>query len=291
MSLQRTESDDTVTADLAELLPVPAERDVPLGRAVLMRSTLTRAFQEAAADNGGKLPTPRHRKPVWRIGVPIAVFAAVGATAAAMFIDDSPARVSHPAQTSCSYEYTKTPKFLYGVFVGPAQTPEEACLGVWGAMTETARTYLPAGSPERTAPHTAPPPLVACAAKSEAHDLWVMPKPDGRTPKDACTALGMTLPDNEARYGGATVEQVRRLGGLLNGPGLGSTRCMTIGDARARAERALAEVGVTNWPVKAGLEPNEDPNLAFPVVVPEETTIYLRNGGMTQHCAENPTGR
>ncbi|MET7298554.1 hypothetical protein [Embleya sp. NPDC005575] len=291
MNNRTIEVDDATIADLAALMPVPAERELPPERALQMRSALDRAFRDANDAEAGTAPRPRRRRLIRRIGVPAAVLVVAGATAAAILVDDSPARVSFPEAASCSYEYTKTPKFLYAAHIGPGQTPEAACAVYWDAMTDTARTQLPADSPDRTVAHPATPPLVACAQKAGNHDVFVMPQPAGTTPQEACSALGMTRPDESALYGGATVEQVRRLNAMLNGPGLGSTRCMTFAYARARAERALAEVGITTWPIKVGLEPGENPNLAFPVVDADEPAIHLRNGGMTDLCRVGTAGR
>ncbi|WP_439679331.1 hypothetical protein [Embleya sp. MST-111070] len=269
--------DDSVTHDLAELLPTPPERDLPAARAEGMTATLFQAFHDAAAEDTARTPVSRRRRLVWRIGVPLAVLAAAGGTMAAMLIDDAPARLSYPQQTTCSYTYAVEPAFLYLVHVDGAQTPEEACAAVWDAMTDTARTYLPADSPEHTAARPAAPPLVACTRKGEHNGLWTMPKPTGVGPQDACAALGMTRPDDDARYGGATVDQVRRLNRLLPGWATGE-RCSNLAGARARVERALAEVGITSWRIRTEIEPGADPSAVFPMVEPERAAVVLRNG-------------
>ncbi|MGW9212149.1 hypothetical protein ACWGR4_34920 [Embleya sp. NPDC055664] len=281
--------DESVTHDLAALLPTPAERDLPAARVEGMTATLFQAFHDAAAEEeGARTPASRRRRMVWRIGVPLAVLAAAGGTMAAMLIDDAPARLSYPQQTSCSYTYTVEPAFLYGVHVDAAQTPEEACAAVWDAMTDTARTYLPADSPERTAPRPAVPPLVACTRKGEQNGLWTMPKPAGVGVRDACAALGMTRPDDGARYGGATIDQVRRLNRLLQGPAAGG-RCPNLADVRARVERALAEVGITTWPIRTEIEPGADPDGVFPIVDPERAAVVLRNS--PPGTCKEPAGR
>ncbi|GCE00152.1 hypothetical protein [Embleya hyalina] len=279
---------DAVTHDLAALLPTPAERDLPAGRAEGMAATLFQALHDAAAEGAARAPVSPRRRWAWRIGVPLAVLAAGGGTMAAMLIDDTPVRVSYPQQTACSYTYTVEPAFLYTVHVDAAQTPEEACAAVWDAMTDTARTYLPTDSPERAAPRPAVPQLVACTRKGDDNGLWTMPKPTGVGVRDACAALGMTRPDDGARYRGATIDRVRRLNRLLSGPAAGG-RCPNLADVRARVERALAEVGITTWSIRTELEPGADPNVVFPVVDPERAAVVLRNGPPGT-CAE-PAGR
>lgn len=270
-------SDQSMAHDLAALLPTPAERDLPAARAEGLTATLFQAFHDAAAQNADRARVSRRRRLVWRIGVPLAVLAAGGGTMAAMLIDDAPARLSSPQQTACSYTYAAEPAFLYAVRVDAAQTPEEACAAVWDAMTDTARTYLPTDSPERAAPRPAVPPLVACTRKGEDNGLLTMPKPAGVGVRDACAALGMTRPDDGARYGGASIDQVRRLNRLLVGPAAGG-RCPNLADVRARVERALAEVGITTWPIRTEIEPGADPNVVFPVVDPERAAVVLHNG-------------
>ncbi|MDI2125757.1 hypothetical protein [Yinghuangia seranimata] len=248
-------------AELAELLPVPAERDIPVGRGELMKSTLYRTFDEAAR-GGGKTPVSRRRRLMWRIGMPVAVLAAAGGTVAAVLIDDSPTQPEIPTAAYCNSTFAKAPeKVLYGVPLGPGQTPEAACAAAWDTLVSMQGG--PAVAPE----------LMTCVAKDI---LWVVPKPADRTVKDACASLGLTLPDYEALYHGATMDQVRRISTLLDSREASPYRCLTADQARAIAEHALAEVGITTWRVEEGFETTRTRGV-FPVAVPGDGVIYLRN--------------
>jgi hypothetical protein len=274
MTKDPTDTDAAVRAELGAALPAPAERNLPDDRARAMSAALLREFEDAAVG----LPTTaaaksRRKRLAWRIGAPVAVLAVAGATAAAVLIDDSPVRPKFPTQASCSYEYTAEPQFAYGAHIEDGQTPEEACARYWPDMTETARRMRLPGS---DAPGAATVPvLVACTAE-RGGDLMVLPKPADRSPQDACIALEMGVPDNDATYHGATIGQVRRLARLV-GDYEGSRLCLTVADARALAERSLAEVGISGWDVEYTPEPGVRTGLAFVVTAPDEAAVLIRD--------------
>ncbi|MFJ8745421.1 hypothetical protein ACIRL2_39380 [Embleya sp. NPDC127516] len=273
MTNNPTDTDAPVRAELGAMFPAPAERSLPHDRARAMSAALLREFEGAAVGGPATAAKSRRKRLAWRVGAPVAVFAVAGATAAAVLIDDSPVRPKFPTQASCSYEYTAKPKFAYAAHIEAGQTPEEACARYWPDMTETARRMSLPGS---DAPDAATvPALVACTAKG-SRDLMVVPQPTDRSPQDACIALEMGVPDNDATYHGATIEQVRRLARLV-GDHEGSRLCMTVADARALAERSLAEVGIVGWDVEYTREPGVTTGLAFAVADPDAGAVLIRD--------------
>ncbi|MYW01425.1 hypothetical protein [Streptomyces sp. SID3343] len=272
MTNNPTDIDATERAELAALLPAPAERSMPDDRAQAMSAVLLREFEGAGADRP-EAAASRRRRLGWRIGAPVAVFAVAGATAAAVLIDDTPVRPKFPTQASCSWEYTAKPQFLYGAHIEAGQTPEQACARYWPDMTETARrTSLPGSA----APGAATVPvLVACTAKEDG-GLMVMPKPADLDAPDACIALEMGVPDNTATYHGATIEQVRRLARLVGGSEA-SRLCLTVADARVLAERSLTEVGIAGWDIEYTPEPGVTTGLAFVATDPDEGAVLIRD--------------
>lgn len=261
-------------AGLAALLPVPAERDIPASRAALMKATLERAYDEAV--HGEPAPMSRRRKLAWRVGAPALVLAAVGGTAAAVLVDDSPAPAKSPQHATCITEFTKTPKFVYLIRVGEGQTPEQACALQWPDMMRTLDTY-PAAERPGPPPGSPRPVLVACIDKKNGGGLRVMPQPADRTPQSACQSLDMVLPDTEATYHGATADQVRMIDRMLTdaGPHTGG-RCPTIAEMRTAAEDALAAAGVTGWTID--VNPESPAGAAFAYADPESGRIVVNSG-------------
>ncbi|MGC0423400.1 hypothetical protein [Embleya sp. AB8] len=86
----------------------------------------------------------------------------------------------------------------------------------------------------------------------------------------------MGLPDNDATYHGATIEQVRRLARLVGEHG-GSRRCLTVADARALAERSLTEVGIAGWDVEYTPTSGATTGLAFAVTDPDKGAVLIRD--------------
>lgn len=278
-----TDSDDAMRAELGAMLPAPAERDLTGDRARTMSAALLREFADPAA-----AVKPRRRRLVWRVGAPVVVFAVAGATAAAVLIDDSPVRPAFPTQASCTYEYAAAPKLAFAAHIEPGQTPEEACARYWPAIVETARRMNMPGSDGPGAATV--PALVTCTWK-RGHDLMVMPKPADLGPRDACIALRMGVPDKDATYHGATIEQVRRLAGLVGHSNPGPV-CLTVADAHVLAERSLSELGLDDWDIDYTPDPGVDTGLAFVAVDADEGALLIRDRAVPNPaCTEGANSR
>jgi hypothetical protein len=244
----------TERAELAELFPAPAERDLPAARSAALLTGLMREVGDAVAagEVAASEPTPLWRRPlVWRIGVPVGMLAIVGGTIAAMMVDTSPAPAAYPLNIACASGYSDDPQspVMEIALVSEARTPEEICSRFWSEM---ASTPDPQNGPQVSMPapeKTDPADLVACTKSDSSTLVTVFPKPAGTTPQEACVGLGLVRPDDGPVYSGASALQLRTLRQRLYERLRGPAGCTPSPEVKTVVEGRLTELGMTGWSV------------------------------------------
>ncbi|MFF3404416.1 hypothetical protein ACFYW6_39145 [Streptomyces sp. NPDC002659] len=302
--------------ELARLLPVPAERDLPGGRHQLLKDHLMREIQhtipEPSLSTARQLRAKRKQRKrlAWRLGLPAAVLAAAGATVAAAVINTDPGPAASPTLVACAHELGRDVG-TFTVDIQDGETPEQACVN---RSKELASEFKDRPQREESnGPHTdknAPRSgkiapyvhkyLVSCTSPTGDLGVTVYPRPENMTDEQACRSVGQVRPDDSPVYAGATAAQVRRLQHLIDtslgaegrtGPGDG---CAPYTTTRTAVQAGLDQLGMDRWRIDDQRSSPSDTADVWYYIEESAGTVVLNSGDDVGHCttlpAAQPTG-
>ncbi|GLF99541.1 hypothetical protein [Streptomyces yaizuensis] len=270
MSPQQHRPEAAEREELARLVPVPADRDLPGNRHRLFKHYLMNEVQRDLRDlhpdpaqESARRTRDRRKRLIWRVAVPAAALAAAGGTAAAVMAGGT-APAAAPLTVQCAATLSTEIRDSFATAVRSGESPEQACAKAWPDLVENLRSHPETA--DRAARWTPAPPdhLVGCTSRNGDRAVIVYPRPTGLTAERACARVGQVRPDDGPVYAGATAEQVRKLAELVDdrigdrigdgtdgGTGGGSIgpggACAPYSVMRTAVERSLDELGMSRW--------------------------------------------
>ncbi|MFD3330968.1 hypothetical protein [Streptomyces sp. NPDC058701] len=298
--------------ELARLLPVPAERDLPGGRHQLLKDHLMREIQHTlpepapSTDRQLKAMRKQRKRLAWRLGLPAAVLAAASATVAAVVINTDPGPAASPTLVACAHELGRDVG-TFTVDIQDGETPEQACINRSKELAsefkdrpqrEGSNGFHPDKNAPRSSGKMAPyvhKNLVSCTSPTGDLGVTVYPRPESMTDEQACRSVGQVRPDDSPVYAGATAAQVRKLQHLIDtslgaegrtGPGDG---CATYTATHTAVQAGLDQLGMDRWRINdQRSSPSDTADVWFNI---DESAgiVVLRSGDDVGHCTALPT--
>ncbi|MER6434596.1 hypothetical protein ABT272_44685 [Streptomyces sp900105245] len=235
----------------------------------------------------------RRRRQVWRIGVPVAVLAAAGGTAAAVVIGKT-APAASPALVQCVPTLSANATGSFVVPVEAGHSPEQACRTNWTTFVdnENARNRETGNTSQQY--DRSPAELVSCTASTARMGITVYPRPAGMTAEQACTSIGLVRPAKGPVYAGATAKQIRQLQALIaEKAGINRSRpddlCRPYATTRTVVEQTLRELGLNGWHIDDQRTDRTDGARVWYDIREATGTVVLRDDVCTIP-ADQPTG-